>query len=123
MFAQHPDHGYVGNIQYEKHPDHIEIHNLMVWPQHKRRGVASQLMSELERRNPDTVIDHGMRSPAGTQWAKDFYGHEGDPHPHGPGWTQAPKTRDSSWSRPRLTRSDWSTGGGVRTSPCPRTGP
>jgi GNAT superfamily N-acetyltransferase len=93
--------GYVGNIHYEQHPDHIQVHNMEVRPEHQRRGVASQLMGELERRHPGTTIDHGVRSPAGTGWGKDYYGHEGPrtvwdktvgPDPDG--WTDAPKTRD-----------------------------
>lgn len=96
LFAKKPDHfGYLGHIHYEQHPDRIEIHNMQVKPEHQRRGVASQLMDELERRHPDKPIDHGMRSPSGTQWAKDFYGHEGPALNNGSqGWTVAPKTKN-----------------------------
>jgi ribosomal protein S18 acetylase RimI-like enzyme len=96
LFARHPDEpGYLGHVQYEQHPHEIEIHNLTVHPEYQRRGVASALMGELERRNPGVVINHGMRSSSGTQWAKDFYGHEGPPLNNGQqGWTVAPRTRD-----------------------------
>lgn len=94
LFATRPGaSGYLGHVQYEQLPDRIYVHNLSVWPDYQRRGVGSALMSELERRHPDTIIDHGVRTPNGTDWAKSFYGHEGIPADD-EGWTIAPSTRN-----------------------------
>jgi GNAT superfamily N-acetyltransferase len=74
LFAAHPEHGYLGHVRYETHPDQIEIHNLQVHAPYQRRGVATALMGELERRHPGMRIEHGARTMQGADWAQAYYG-------------------------------------------------
>jgi GNAT superfamily N-acetyltransferase len=94
LFARHPDDGYVGRVHYTPadKDSPLRIHNLSVNDEHKRRGVASQLMGELERIHKGVEIEHGVRTKDGTQWAKHFYGHEGPAMDDG--GSISPNTRD-----------------------------
>jgi ribosomal protein S18 acetylase RimI-like enzyme len=76
--AHHPEHGQVGRLQYQDQNwdpgSHLSVEMLMVPPEHKRRGVASALMGELERRHPGALIQHGTRTMSGADWAASYYG-------------------------------------------------
>jgi GNAT superfamily N-acetyltransferase len=98
LVAHHPQHGPVGSIDYEHFhfpghttPHNIKVHDIQVPEEHRRKGVATALMGELERRHPDVPVDHGDRTPEGRAWAERYYpGHdhgESDGHMSYGGWT------------------------------------
>jgi len=71
LFAVHPDHGDVGYLRYSDGGDpaaQVQVHMMRVRPQHRRRGVGSALMDELQRRYPGASIDHGDRTANGDDW-------------------------------------------------------
>lgn len=78
LAAHHPEHGQVGRLQYQDQNwdpgSHLSVEMLIVPSEHKRRGVASQLMGELERRHPGALIQHGTRTMSGADWAASYYG-------------------------------------------------
>jgi GNAT superfamily N-acetyltransferase len=82
IHAHHPEHGEVGLVSYwsgfHHGPEHINIAGMTTHPEHQRRGVATQLMHEVERRHPGVPINHGDRTQDGGEWAKSMYGHEGE---------------------------------------------
>lgn len=76
--AHHPEHGLVGSVYYHQHPQGtLEIKSLDVSREHQRRGVATQMMRELEARNAGVPIDHGNRTQDGADWARSMYGKPG----------------------------------------------
>lgn len=71
IYAIHPEDGAVGSLDYfppKRSNGRIAIDNLLVHSDHRRRGVASALMDEVQRRHPDASIDHGERTNAGKLW-------------------------------------------------------
>ena len=69
--AHTPEDGQVGALIYyppKRRNGQILIHNLHVEPDHRRRGIASALMDELQRRHPESSIDHGDRTYDGDEW-------------------------------------------------------
>ena len=82
LTAHHPEHGRVGHINYTHHSPgppgagfpHIKVMDMEVPDEHWRRGVASQMMTSLERRNPGVPVNHGRRRLAGWRWAHSYYG-------------------------------------------------
>lgn len=85
LTAVHPEHGDVGQLSYSKMewPEghtrrSLRIESLDTFKGHHRRGVASQLMRELERRHQGVPIDHGGRTPEGAGWSESLYGHPND---------------------------------------------
>lgn len=68
LHLMHPDQGSIGSLQYVRHPDHLQIELMQVKREHRGNGYASQLMDELQRRNPGTPLDHGERTDAGQDW-------------------------------------------------------
>lgn len=110
LHAVHPEHGPVGRLDYSRPGAvaDIGVRYLEVPSGHQRRGVASQLMAELERRHPGERIDHGSRTDEGAGWAQHYYG---DPAPHPSYWddfiahparqTVAPRTASATqYGRP-----------------------
>lgn len=86
--AHHPEHGEVGHVTYldYQHPEwsgmppraiHVEM--LRVKPNHRRRGVATQIMNHLEDRYRDVPIDHGTRTRMGEAWGRTMYGRDSKP--------------------------------------------
>lgn len=83
IFAHHPEHGDVGRLTYrvQDHPawtgfesPTVHVTMMHVEPEHRRRGVARQLMDHLEKDvHADTLVDHGKREPDGVEWAKNHY--------------------------------------------------
>lgn len=73
IWAVHPEHGDVGNLRYSKTPSEVQVNMMRVSPEHQRRGVASQLMNELEKSNPGILINHGQRTNEGGAWAQHHY--------------------------------------------------
>lgn len=72
--AHHPEHGMVGALYYDDRPNYLRVGRISTYPDHKRRGVATQMMRELESRYPGKPIQHGMRSDDGHAWAEHVYG-------------------------------------------------
>lgn len=72
--AHHPEHGMVGALYYDDRPNYLRIGRLRTNDEHQRRGVATQMMRELESRYPGKPIQHGMRSDDGHAWAESVYG-------------------------------------------------
>ena len=72
--AHHPEHGMVGALYYDDKPNHLQIGRMTTYDEHRRRGVATQMMRELEARYPGKPIQHGMRSDDGHAWAQSAYG-------------------------------------------------
>lgn len=72
--AHHPEHGMVGALYYDEKPNYLQIGRLRTNDEHKRRGVATQMMRELESRYPGKPIQHGMRTDDGHAWAESVYG-------------------------------------------------
>jgi GNAT superfamily N-acetyltransferase len=64
----HPQEGSIGSLQYVRHPDHLQVEMLSVKREHQGHGYASQLMDELQRRNPGVPLDHGERTDPGQDW-------------------------------------------------------
>lgn len=54
--------------------EHIAIDKIDVEPAYRRKGIASQMMRDLEGANSDALIDHGYRLPDGHAWAEGYYG-------------------------------------------------
>jgi 8-oxo-dGTP pyrophosphatase MutT (NUDIX family)/GNAT superfamily N-acetyltransferase len=85
IVAHHPEYGEVGGVVYgrspstEHHPEgHLQIESLDTTLGHERRGVATALMRELERRHPGVPINHGPRTADGVAWAGHMYPGHGD---------------------------------------------
>lgn len=55
--------GYIDYADYEGTP---YIKYITVSPEHRRKGIASRLLKQLQREYPDTEIDWGMTTPEGT---------------------------------------------------------
>lgn len=72
--AHHPEHGMVGALYYDDKPNYLQIGRMTTYDEHRRRGVATQMMRELEARYPGKPIQHGMRSDDGHAWAQSAYG-------------------------------------------------
>jgi GNAT superfamily N-acetyltransferase len=69
--AIHPDHGEVGWLKYfqpRKKADGILVDRLEVHPESRGNGYASALMDEMQRRHPQTPINHGDRTDDGKAW-------------------------------------------------------
>lgn len=86
--AHHPEHGIVGKLVYRDmdHPEWtgfppraLHIAMLRVHPDHRRRGVATQLMKHLEDTHRDIPIDHGTRTRMGEAWGRAMYGRASAP--------------------------------------------
>ncbi|MGW7100334.1 GNAT family N-acetyltransferase [Streptomyces sp. NPDC054838] len=72
LHAVHPETGErMGTLTYKvprRKADKIHIDRLETDENHRRRGVGSALMDEMQRRHPATPIDHGDRTDAGKAW-------------------------------------------------------
>jgi GNAT superfamily N-acetyltransferase len=97
--AHHPEHGQVGSLTYMHapaskgmRPRGISVDMLKVDPEHRRRGVASQLMDELEQRHPGIPIDHGTRTHQGEMWGRHYYPKLGPSQTRGEPNEWAPET-------------------------------
>ncbi|MFJ4902799.1 hypothetical protein [Streptomyces sp. NPDC088727] len=70
--AVDPDSGdRMGTLTYHvprRKADKILIEHLGTEDGHRRKGVGSALMDEMQRRHPGTPIDHGDRTDAGKKW-------------------------------------------------------
>lgn len=73
--AHHPIHGLVGKVIFEDSGANnpVYIHDISV-PHHKRRGVATSLMNEMEQRFTGRIIDHGLLTSDGKAWSNHYYG-------------------------------------------------
>ena len=91
LTATHPEHGAMGSLKYWSprfEGDYISVHMLKVpKKKHQRKGVASALMDEMQRRHPGVAIMHGYRTRHGKAWWEGYTG--GEPAPWGR--TQAAK--------------------------------
>jgi len=65
----------IGKKAREANAD-IGIDKIEVIPEFQRRGIATQLMRELEAQNKGKVIDHGYRLTDGYNWSQAYYGHQ-----------------------------------------------
>lgn len=97
--AHHPEHGQVGSLTYMHAPHSkgmrprgVSVDMLKVDPEHRRRGVASQLMGELEQRHPGLPIDHGTRTHQGEMWGRHYYPKLGPSQTRGESNEWAPET-------------------------------
>lgn len=89
--AHTPDEGQLGALIYyppRRRNGVVKVHNLHVVPDKRRRGVGSALMDEMQRRHPDSTINHGDRTFEGEDW-----------------W--AGYTQDKSVRRGRTAALDW----------------
>ncbi|MEV7674983.1 GNAT family N-acetyltransferase [Streptomyces sp. NPDC088752] len=72
LHALDPDTGdRMGTLTYHvprRKADKILIEHLGTDDAHRRKGVGSALMDEMQRRHPGTPIDHGDRTDAGKAW-------------------------------------------------------
>lgn len=71
LHALHPEHGPVGSLEYHvprRKADKIFVENLTVHEDHRGKGYGSQLMDEMQRRHPNTPIEHGDRTTEGQAW-------------------------------------------------------
>ena len=72
LHGVHPDTGdRVGWLKYDvprRKADKIYVQRMEVAPEHKGNGYAGQLMDEMQRRHPNTPIDHGDRTTEGQAW-------------------------------------------------------
>ncbi|MFE4863207.1 GNAT family N-acetyltransferase, partial [Streptomyces sp. NPDC056670] len=72
LHAVDPDSGdRMGTLTYHvprRKADKILIEHLGTEDDHRRKGVGSALMDEMQRRHPGTPIDHGDRTDAGKKW-------------------------------------------------------
>jgi GNAT superfamily N-acetyltransferase len=72
LHALDPDTGdRMGTLTYHvpaRKADKILIEHLGTEDAHRRKGVGSALMDEMQRRHPGTPIDHGDRTDAGKAW-------------------------------------------------------
>jgi GNAT superfamily N-acetyltransferase len=72
LHGVHPETGdRVGWLTYDvprRKADKIYVQRMEVEPEHKGNGYAGQLMDEMQRRHPNTPIDHGDRTPEGQAW-------------------------------------------------------
>ncbi|MGW9067846.1 GNAT family N-acetyltransferase [Streptomyces yangpuensis] len=72
LHALDPDTGdRMGTLTYHvprRKADKILIEHLGTEDDHRRKGVGSALMDEMQRRHPGTPIDHGDRTDAGKAW-------------------------------------------------------
>jgi GNAT superfamily N-acetyltransferase len=72
LHALDPDTGdRMGTLTYHvprRKADKILIEHLGTEDDHRRKGVGSALMDEMQRRHPGTPIDHGDRTEAGKAW-------------------------------------------------------
>ncbi|MET7363326.1 GNAT family N-acetyltransferase [Streptomyces sp. NPDC005562] len=65
----------MGTLTYHvprRKADKILIKHLGTDDAHRRKGVGSALMDEMQRRHPGTPIDHGDRTGAGKAWWKGY---------------------------------------------------
>lgn len=81
LVAVHSERGDIGNIYFGHYPEpgdkgiaRLRIHFMQVGKQEQHHGVADAMMSELERRYPNAVIDHGTHTEQGAKWAQHYYG-------------------------------------------------
>lgn len=76
LHALDPDTGdRMGTLTYHvpaRKADKILIEHLGTEDAHRRKGVGSALMDEMQRRHPGTPIDHGDRTDAGKGWWKGY---------------------------------------------------
>lgn len=89
--AHTPDEGQLGALIYyppRRRNGVVKVHNLHVVPDKRRRGIGSALMDEMQRRHPDSTIEHGDRTFEGEDW-----------------W--AGYTQDKSVRRGRTAALDW----------------
>jgi GNAT superfamily N-acetyltransferase len=74
--ALHPETGEeMGFLDYQvprRKNNKITVHELKTHEDHRRKGVGSALMDEMQRRHPGTPIDHGDRTPDGKAWWKGY---------------------------------------------------
>lgn len=76
LHAMHPETGdRMGTLKYwvpRRKSDKINIRGLDTQPDHRRQGVGSALMDEMQRRHPGTPINHGERTDDGKGWWKGY---------------------------------------------------
>lgn len=93
--AAHPDHGVMGQLDYyppKRSNGPVAIDSLYVHPEHRRKGVGSALVDEMQRMHPDSTLVHGDRTDDGQKWWDGYT--EGRPvrrgrtaMPHQAGWS------------------------------------
>lgn len=72
LHAHHADTGdKLGTLSYyppKKAGGQMAVDFLNVHPKHQRKGVGSALMDEMQRRHPNSTINHGNRTDQGKAW-------------------------------------------------------
>ena len=57
----------VGTIEYGEYDGNPNVKMIEVDPEYRRKGIATKLLQELQKKYPDTEIDFGMSTPDGTK--------------------------------------------------------
>ena len=57
----------VGTIEYSEYDGQPSIKMIEVEPEYRRKGIATKLLQELQKKYPDVEIDYGMTTPDGSK--------------------------------------------------------
>ena len=57
----------VAKLEYGEYDGEPNVKMIEVQPEYRRKGIATKLMQELQRKYPDTEINFGMSTPDGTK--------------------------------------------------------
>lgn len=57
----------VGTLEYGEYDGQPNVKMIEVDPEHRRQGIATKLMQELQKKYPEAEIDFGMSTPDGTK--------------------------------------------------------
>jgi GNAT superfamily N-acetyltransferase len=76
LHAHHPDTGErMGTLTYlvpYRKSQKVRVEDLTTRGEHRRQGVGSALMDEMQTRHPGQAIDHGDRTDNGKAWWKSY---------------------------------------------------
>jgi GNAT superfamily N-acetyltransferase len=61
-----------GEIAYHNDGAAVRVWDIQVPKEHRRQGVASQMMDALRERFPDHDIETGHYTPLGKKWARGY---------------------------------------------------
>lgn len=57
----------VGTLEYGEYDGQPNVKMIEVDPEHRRQGIGTKLLQELQKKYPETEIDFGMSTPDGTK--------------------------------------------------------